>query len=91
MPGQVQGSASEKSILKKSNGQFVIEAVLIMVISSMLFMSFAKWFRDKGVLENILAKPWSKIANMIEKGNWTDPKGNCIHPNNPECVATNKQ
>ncbi|MCK6599036.1 MAG: hypothetical protein L6Q37_11785 [Bdellovibrionaceae bacterium] len=83
-----------RSAKKKSNqaGQFVIEAVLILFLSVMLFTALVKSFKDKEIIENILTKPWSKIAGMLENGAWGDPAATrAIHPNNHENVATLKQ
>lgn len=73
-------------------GQFVIEAVLLMVISLMLFLGLMKSFKDKQILENILVKPWDKIAGMIENGAWGSAQNTrSKHPHNPDAVSTLKQ
>lgn len=82
----------EVKVLSNKNGQFVIEAVLLMVITIMLFTALMQSFKDKQILENIVSKPWQKIAGMIENGVWGDAVATKkLHPNNPETVATLKQ
>ena len=75
-----------------NKGQFVIETVLLLVISTMLFAALAKSFKERQIMENILVKPWEKISGMIENGVWGSPqKTRYVHPNNPYSVATLKQ
>lgn len=82
----------EVSTLSNKKGQFVIEAVLLMVISLMLFTALMKSFKDKQIAENILSKPWQKISGMIENGVWADAASSKKrHPHNQKNVATLRQ
>jgi hypothetical protein len=77
---------------KKSKGQFVIEAVLLLSIGLMLLMGLKKWAQDSQIFANILTKPWVKISGMIENGVWGDPASTrSKHPHNHEKVATLQQ
>lgn len=77
---------------RKSKGQFVIEAVLLLSIGLMLFMALKKWAADSQIFANILTKPWIKISGMIENGSWGDPRSTqSRHPHNPDKVATVQQ
>ena len=77
---------------RKSKGQFVIEAVLLLSLGFMGLMGLKKWADDKQIFSNILSKPWIKISGMIENGAWGDPESTRRkHPHNPDKVATAKQ
>ncbi|OYZ18666.1 MAG: hypothetical protein B7Y39_13200 [Bdellovibrio sp. 28-41-41] len=77
---------------RKSKGQFVIEAVLLMSIGVMLLMGLKKWADEKQIFANMLTKPWGKISGMIENGAWGDPASTrSKHPHNGEKVATLQQ
>jgi competence protein ComGC len=79
----------ESHSLSNNRGQFVIEMVLLMVISMMLFAALINTFKEKQIMENILVKPWEKISGMIENGVWGGPaQTRSIHPHNPYSVAT---
>lgn len=70
-------------------GQFVIEAVLLLVISLMLFLALIKSFKEHQIMENILVKPWEKVSGMIENGVWGLPNATRKrHPHNPSAVST---
>jgi len=77
---------------RKSKGQFVIEAVLLLSIGIMLFLGLKKWAEEKQIFANMLTKPWAKISGMIENGAWGDPASTrSKHPHNHEKVATLQQ
>lgn len=61
---------SKKSLLKNENGQFVVEAVLLMVLSVGLLILGIRVLREGKILESLVASPWQKVAGMIESGNW---------------------
>lgn len=73
-------------------GQFAIEAVLLLTIGLMLFVSLKKWADDSQIFANIFTKPWQKISGMMENGVWGTPGATrSKHPNNPNQVATLKK
>ncbi len=61
---------SQKSLLKNQRGQFVIEAVLLMVVSIGFLYAGLRLLKSGNVMGNLVASPWKKVAGMIESGNW---------------------
>ena len=55
---------------RNERGQFVIEAVLLMVLSMGLLLTFIKICRQNDVLAKLVETPWEKTAGMIESGVW---------------------
>ncbi len=71
--------------LWNQRGQFVIEAVLLMVLSVGLLMAGLKLLRDNKVVSNLVDGPWDKVAGMIESGAWEPAdKAAAQHPNQQE-------
>lgn len=62
--------SSRKSLLKNEHGQFVIEAVLLMVLSIGLLTLGLRTLRDGNILGNLVSGPWERVAGMIESGSW---------------------
>ena len=82
----------KKFIQRKSRGQFVIEAVLLLCIGVMLLLGLKNWAQQSQIFASILTKPWAKISGMIENGAWGDPASTrSKHPHNHEKVATAQQ
>ncbi|RYZ80915.1 MAG: hypothetical protein EOP04_24955 [Proteobacteria bacterium] len=70
------------SLLKNEKGQFVIEAVLLMVMSVGLLVLGLRVLRDGNVMSNLVSGPWERMSGMIESGNWdTAAKAAAKHPN----------
>jgi hypothetical protein len=68
--------------LKNQRGQFLIEAVLLMVLSIGLLTFALKQLNDGKVLANLISGPWERAAGMIESGIWDKPeKAASHHPN----------
>ncbi|MBC7371238.1 MAG: hypothetical protein H7326_06720 [Bdellovibrionaceae bacterium] len=73
---------SSTSLLKNEKGQFVIEAVLLMVMSVGLLVVGLRLLRDGNAMGNLVSGPWEKMAGMIESGVWdTADKAAAKHPN----------
>jgi len=74
--------SSRKSLLRNDRGQFVIEAVLLMVLSIGLLMLGLRTLRDGNIIGNLISGPWERMAGMIESGSW-DPAAAAAkkHPN----------
>lgn len=73
---------SSKRRLRSNSGQFVVEAVLLMIVTISLIIYATKYARDNHWMANLIAGPWKKVAGMLETGVWEDPstaKGK--HPN----------
>jgi hypothetical protein len=68
--------------LRNQKGQFVIEAVLLMVLSVSLLMAGLKLLKDNKVVSNLIDGPWERVAGMIESGSWQEPGAAAKdHPN----------
>ncbi|MGZ3742962.1 MAG: hypothetical protein ACXWRE_03020 [Pseudobdellovibrionaceae bacterium] len=73
---------SRTNLLKNKRGQFVIEAVLLMVVSIGFLFGGLRLLKSSNVLGNLVASPWEKVAGMIESGSWdTADKAAKNHPN----------
>ena len=69
-------------LLKNEKGQFVIEAVLLMVMSIGLLVVGLRLLRDGNVVSNLVSGPWEKMSGMIESGVWEPAaKAAAKHPN----------
>lgn len=77
------------SNLRKQNGQFVIEAVLLMMIATGIIISATKILRDQKFLSNLVSNPWTLIAGMSESGVWLPAnEARNHHPNTWARVRT---
>lgn len=73
---------SRASLLKNKQGQFVIEAVLLMLVSIGFLFAGLRLLRDNNVMGNLVSAPWEKAAGMIESGSWaTADQAAKNHPN----------
>jgi hypothetical protein len=73
---------SSNRLLKNEKGQFVIEAVLLMVFSIGLLTMGLKVMKDNNVMANLVSGPWQKAAGMIESGVWENADtATKSHPN----------
>jgi hypothetical protein len=80
---------SSKWLLSNKQGQFVVEAMLLMVLSIGLLYGGLKVMRDGNVLSNLISGPWEKVAGMIESGVWESAdKAAAKHPNSKNRVLT---
>lgn len=69
-------------LLRNSRGQFVVEAVLLMIVSVSLIMYASKMAQEKKWMASLVSGPWQKVAGMIEGGVWEDPTAvRAKHPN----------
>lgn len=74
--------SSSAEFLKNEKGQFLIEAVLLMVLSIGLLTVGLRLLRDGNIMSNLISGPWQKMAGMIESGVWdTADKAAAKHPN----------
>ncbi|MFM6929445.1 MAG: TadE/TadG family type IV pilus assembly protein [Bdellovibrio sp.] len=64
-------------------GQFVIEAVLLMVVMLGIFLASINALKEGQFLAKLISGPWVKISGMIESGVWEDEKvtKKTSHPN----------
>ncbi|MEK6772656.1 MAG: hypothetical protein AABY64_01840 [Bdellovibrionota bacterium] len=70
-------------ILNNQKGQFVIEAILLMVLSLGLLMAGTRYLREKKAVQAVVQGPWSRVATMTESGIWAPntPQQIRRHPN----------
>lgn len=59
--------------LRNNKGQFVIETVLMMMITIGTFMWAMNQLRDNKYLARLIGQPWQQISGMIESGVWGTP------------------
>ena len=68
--------------LRNRRGQFLIETVLMMMITIGLFVFGMGKLRDEKFLSKLISGPWEKVEVMIETGTWeTRAVGVTKHPN----------
>lgn len=68
--------------IKNQKGQFVIESVLLAVVSLGLFMFMTKQIQESQFLAKLIGEPWGYIAGMSECGVWETPdRAKSNHPN----------
>lgn len=74
-------------------GQFVIEAILLMSITVAVFVVLTKLIRDQKIATKMVTGPWSKIAGMTEFGVWAQPDAASKkkHPNSYNRFFTPKE
>lgn len=74
-------------------GQFVIEALLLMCITVAIFVALTKSLKDAKIATKLVTGPWSKIAGMTEMGVWQEPDGQSRkkHPNSFNRFFTPKE
>lgn len=80
----------KSSLIHNQQGQFVIEAILLMVVLVGLMTLVTTQVRESGLIAQMVTGPWDKIAGMTEFGVWSEPTdGNRrLHPNTHNRVFT---
>lgn len=72
----------KKSFVSNRKGQFVIEAVLLMIVMLGVFMGGMNVLRDSNFLAKMITGPWDRVAGMMESGVWLPAKdARQKHPN----------
>lgn len=67
--------------LNNQSGQFVVEAILIMVILFGVTLSIAAAFKQNSLFAGIIKAPWQNMAGMIQNGAWAPPAASmALHP-----------
>jgi hypothetical protein len=73
--------AQRRTPLKNQRGQFIIEAVLMMIVFMGILALVTSWFRSQGVLGQLVQTPWTNLAGMLQNGEWAArDKGTIYHP-----------
>lgn len=71
-----------KRLVRNNKGQFLIETVLLMVLTVGLFIGASNFLREKKILAKMIGGPWEKASGMIEAGVWDKPdQARAKHPN----------
>ncbi|MNJ93518.1 hypothetical protein D3C87_112000 [compost metagenome] len=68
--------------LSNQKGQFVIETVLLMMVTVGFFLWSMNQLREGKYLSKMISGPWQKVSGMIESGVWEEPEAaRQLHPN----------
>jgi len=59
--------------LRNQKGQFVFEAILLMIVAMSISLFVIRSFRENQVLATIVETPWDRTSGMIEAGVWATP------------------
>lgn len=71
-----------KQTLFNHKGQFVIETVLLMIVTVGFFLWGTNQLREGKFLAKMIGGPWQKVSGMIESGVWAAPEtARKQHPN----------
>ncbi len=54
----------------KESGQFMLEAILLMILFLGVTVILKKKFDEKNILGLLVAKPWEQISGMMSHGFW---------------------
>lgn len=75
-------TSMNKKLLRNSSGQFVIEAVLLMVITTGLVIFATRKIQEEQWMSKIATSQWDRFAGMLEAGVWESPAtAKTLHPN----------
>ncbi|QDK43778.1 MULTISPECIES: hypothetical protein [unclassified Bdellovibrio] len=81
----------KNSSLGNQKGQFVIEAVLLMIVMVGIFVASMNALRDSKFLSKLVSGPWERVAGMMESGVWAPAKeARQQHPNQRDRSITNR-
>ena len=76
------GADAMKNPLRNRKGQFLIENVLMMIVTIGFLIFATKSLREGKYLAKLISEPWLKVSGMIEAGVWEAPKtAQSKHPN----------
>jgi hypothetical protein len=66
-----------------SQGQVLIEAVLLLTLVVGMWSVFSKYAKEKKWFDSMVNGPWQSMSGMIETGLWKPPQqSRPKHPNN---------
>jgi hypothetical protein len=65
-----QTQNQDRSSLSNQKGQFLVEAVLLLVVMMGISMALRQFFASSEFAKSLVSAPWSKLAGMIECGTW---------------------
>ena len=71
-----------KHLVRNNKGQFLVETVLMMVLTVGLFIAATGQLKERKVLAKLIGGPWERVSGMIEAGVWAPPdEARKKHPN----------
>ncbi len=71
-----------KSVANQS-GQFIVEAILIMVMLFAVVLAIANAFKSQSLFAQVVSAPWQHMSGMIQNGVWaTREQSMTLHPSN---------
>jgi hypothetical protein len=69
-------------LLKSESGQFITEAVLILVTLMAISALVANHFKQNEVFKKLIKGPWVQLSGVLQNGVWASPEdGGVSHPN----------
>jgi hypothetical protein len=68
--------------MKNQKGQASMEAVLLLVIVTIVAIKISSLAQSEGLMRNVVEGPWGPIRGMIEDGVWMKYQNSKpLHPN----------
>lgn len=67
-------------LILKNSGQAVVESILLMSILLGVLSLVIKGFKDKKIIQELIATPWNQIDQVVRAG-YIDINKEPIHPN----------
>ncbi len=79
--------------VKNNKGQFLIEAMLLIIVFVSIGLSFIRFVKDNKIVTGMITEPWERVAGMTEFGMWSKPtrEGRKKHPNTYERFYTPRE
>lgn len=72
----------KRNVASNEKGQFVIEAVLLMIVMLGILIGSVNALRDSKFLAKLVSGPWERVSGMMESGVWKPAKdARQAHPN----------
>ncbi|MGE4131269.1 MAG: hypothetical protein AB7F86_06500 [Bdellovibrionales bacterium] len=69
-------------VVGSQRGQFVVEALLILVVLIGLLTLSARFFREQELVKKLISGPWVNLAGMLQNGVWQPADAGAVsHPN----------
>jgi hypothetical protein len=75
--------------MRNNRGQFILEAILVMVIFMGIVVLVAGYFQKNDVLSSLIKGPWQRLSGMLQNGEWMSPaQSQAYHPSQPSRHVT---
>lgn len=67
--------------MRNQKGQFAIEGILLTIVFVAIVLAVVNFFKSKGIIADLVQKPWAVLAGMLENGEWmAAEKSQAVHP-----------